>query len=191
MSGSGEHGYECLVSTCRATLFATGSDRRRSFSCDSTCHEGLPKDGIIVGPQKRRGHFAASQTIAFLKAKENLTDHQAQERAHIGVCLPLLEEAWKLKETLSDWYATATAETAAEQLDRWIEEVQDQCVCPLKTAPDRFPTMEARNLGFFDVSHFQWLCGREKQSDQDDDETKLWLQKSSASALAILAGNLR
>jgi hypothetical protein len=34
----------------------------------------------------------------FLTAKEDLTKEQEQERSTIGVALPLLEAAWKLKE---------------------------------------------------------------------------------------------
>src|ERR1700674_2750744 len=36
----------------------------------------------------------------FLRAKEDLTEEQTQERAHIGEQLPALEVAWQLKEEL-------------------------------------------------------------------------------------------
>jgi transposase len=60
----------------------------------------------------------------FLKAKEDLTEEQVKERISIGEQLPLLEVAWQLKEALRTWYATATADTAAQELDAWIERVQ-------------------------------------------------------------------
>ena len=60
----------------------------------------------------------------FLKAHEDLTEEQSKERAHLGEQLPLLEIAWQLKEELRTWYATATTDTAAADLDNWIEKVQ-------------------------------------------------------------------
>ena len=87
----------------------------------------------------------------FLKAKENLSDQQGQERAHIGSRLPLLEEAWKLKEALCDWYATATAETAVEQLDQWIKKVQESTCEPLKTTLTAFRRWRQEILAFLPI----------------------------------------
>ena len=53
----------------------------------------------------------------FLKAKEDLTQEEIQERERIGTRLPDLEKAWQLKEALRTWYATATMADAAGQLD--------------------------------------------------------------------------
>jgi hypothetical protein len=49
------------------------------------------KEGMIL--LHRKQHL-------FLRAKEDLREDQAQERAMIGARLPELEEAWQLKEAL-------------------------------------------------------------------------------------------
>jgi transposase len=60
----------------------------------------------------------------FLRAQETLSQEQQAERARIGSHLPQLETAWQLKEGLRRWYATATAATAAQLLDGWVEKVR-------------------------------------------------------------------
>ncbi len=60
----------------------------------------------------------------FLLAQETLRPEQQAERARIGSHLPPLETAWQLKEALRRWYATATAATAAQLLDEWVEKVR-------------------------------------------------------------------
>ncbi|GAC1404238.1 MAG: hypothetical protein NVSMB49_22550 [Ktedonobacteraceae bacterium] len=85
----------------------------------------------------------------FLTAKEDLTEEQMQERCTIGAVLPLLEEAWTLKEALRTWYATATATTAADGLDAWIEQVQTSGFEHLRKALSAFVNWRQEILAFF------------------------------------------
>ena len=91
----------------------------------------------------------------FLRAQEDLTQEQAQERACIGEQLPLLEMAWLLKEELRAWYATATLTTAAKKLDAWIEKVQLQGPDPLRKTLSAFNNWRQEILAFF---QFLPLC---------------------------------
>ena len=85
----------------------------------------------------------------FLRAKEDLTAEQAQERTRIGEHLPLMEMAWLLKEELRAWYATATVTTAATDLDAWIEKVQRQGPDPLRKTLSAFKNWRQEILAFF------------------------------------------
>lgn len=85
----------------------------------------------------------------FLAAKEDLTEEQAEDRSKIGAALPLLEAAWKLKEALRTWYATATAATAAQGLDAWIEQVQQSGFEHLRKALSAFKNWRQEILAFF------------------------------------------
>lgn len=85
----------------------------------------------------------------FLKAQEDLTEEQAQERRKIGGELPLLEAAWQLKEALRTWYATSTAETAAAGLDAWIAQVQASGFDPLRKTLSAFVKWRQEILAFF------------------------------------------
>ena len=85
----------------------------------------------------------------FLRAKEELTQEQAQERTRIGEQLPVLEMAWLLKEELRTWYATATIATAAKVLDAWIEKVQRQGPDPLRKTLSAFKNWRHEILAFF------------------------------------------
>jgi transposase len=85
----------------------------------------------------------------FLKAKEDLSEHQSQERASIGQQLPLLEVAWQLKEELRTWYATATVTTAAKELDAWIERVQTLLPEQLRKTLSAFKNWRQEILAFF------------------------------------------
>ncbi|MFL5666099.1 MAG: ISL3 family transposase [Ktedonobacteraceae bacterium] len=91
----------------------------------------------------------------FLRAKEDLTEEQAQERTRIGEHLPVLEMAWGLKEELRGWYATATMTTAAKDLDTWIEKVQLQGPDPLRKTLSAFKNWRQEILAFF---HFLPTC---------------------------------
>lgn len=53
----------------------------------------------------------------FLRAKEDLSTEEEQERAQLGQQLPVLEQTWRLKEGLCDWYAIAIKDTVVDQLD--------------------------------------------------------------------------
>jgi transposase len=85
----------------------------------------------------------------FLKAKEELTDEQAQDRGTIGEALPLLEAAWQLKEGLRTWYATSTVATAAEGLDAWMEQVQTSGFDHLRKTLSAFVKWRQEILAFF------------------------------------------
>jgi transposase len=85
----------------------------------------------------------------FLLAQEELTEEQAQERGKLAEALPLLEAAWQLKEALRTWYATASAATAAEGLDQWIEQVQHSEFDPLRKCLSAFVTWRQEILAFF------------------------------------------
>jgi len=86
----------------------------------------------------------------FLRAKEDLTEEQAEDRSTIGAALPLLEAAWQLKEALRTWYATSTAATAAQGLDAWIEQVQQSGSEHLRKALSAFRNWRQEILAFFD-----------------------------------------
>lgn len=98
------------------------------------------KEGMIL--LHRKQHL-------FLRAQEDLTEEQAQERTMIGTRLPQLEEAWQLKEALRCWYAHATTETAAAELDRWIQQVQESGFAPLHKALSAFVKWRKEILAFF------------------------------------------
>jgi transposase len=85
----------------------------------------------------------------FLKAKENLTQEETQEREKIGTRLPDLEKAWQLKEALRTWYATATMADAAGQLDAWIKQVQQEGPTALREALSPFKNWRQEILAFF------------------------------------------
>lgn len=85
----------------------------------------------------------------FLKAQENLTAEQEQERTRIASHLPALEAAWKLKEALRTWYATATWETAEAELDAWITRVREQGSEPMRKALSAFINWKQEILAFF------------------------------------------
>lgn len=85
----------------------------------------------------------------FLRANEDLTPEEAQARQEIGEQLPLLEGAWQLKEALRAWYATATAATAAQELDAWIEKVRTFGPEPLRKTLSAFTNWRQEILAFF------------------------------------------
>lgn len=85
----------------------------------------------------------------FLMAQEDLTEEQTQERLLIGEVLPDLQAAWHLKEALRTWYATATAATAAVELDRWIEQVQTRGFEHLRKVLSAFVNWRQEILAFF------------------------------------------
>jgi len=80
----------------------------------------------------------------FLRAKEDLSTDQMQERTTIGTALPLLEAAWDLKEALRTWYATA-----ADGLDAWIKQVQSSGFDHLRKALSAFVNWRQEILAFF------------------------------------------
>src|SRR5256884_3687367 len=87
------------------------------------------KKGMVVLHRKQ---------YLFLKAKEDLTQDETQERERIGTRLPDLEKAWQLKEALRMWYATATVADAAGQFDVWGKQVQQEGPAVLREAISPF-----------------------------------------------------
>lgn len=85
----------------------------------------------------------------FLRAHEDVPPEQQDERLRIGSRLPLLETAWQLKEALRTWYATATAATAADELDIWIARVKKQGPEPMCKALSAFVNWRHEILAFF------------------------------------------
>jgi len=85
----------------------------------------------------------------FLRAKEDLTAEETQERERIGGRLPALEQAWQLKEALRSWYATATVADAADLLDAWIKQVQVKGPEALREALSPFKKWRQEILAFF------------------------------------------
>lgn len=85
----------------------------------------------------------------FLRAHETLTQDQQKERARIASHLPDLERAWQLKEALRTWYATATRETAEQQLDAWMTQVQEQGPDSMRQALSAFTKWKQEILAFF------------------------------------------
>jgi transposase len=98
------------------------------------------KEGMILLHKKQH---------LFLRAKEDLSEEEAQERRKIGHRLPMLEAAWLLKEELRGWYATATVETAAEGLETWMQHVQTSPFDHLKKALSAFVKWRKEILAFF------------------------------------------
>lgn len=98
------------------------------------------KEGIILLHRKQ---------YLFLRAKEDLTQEEAQEREKIGTRLPDLEKAWQLKEALRTWYATATVADAAGQLDAWIKQVQQEGPLALRESLSPFKNWRQEILAFF------------------------------------------
>lgn len=80
----------------------------------------------------------------FLRAKEELTEEQAQDRCKIADALPSLEAAWQLKEALRRWYATVAA-----GLDAWIEQVQQSDFDHLRKTLSAFIKWRQEILAFF------------------------------------------
>jgi transposase len=98
------------------------------------------KEGIVL--LYRKQHL-------FLRAKEDLTEEETREREKIGARLPHLEKAWQLKEALRTWYATATVADAAQQLDAWIKQVQQEGPIALREALSPFKNWRQEILAFF------------------------------------------
>lgn len=85
----------------------------------------------------------------FLKAKEDLTLEQMQERQQIADQLPDLGRSWELKEALRSWYAKATEATAEAELDAWITQVQQDGPPALRKTLSAFRNWRKEILAFF------------------------------------------
>jgi transposase len=85
----------------------------------------------------------------FLRAKEDLTHEEEQDRQKIAEKIPQLGQAWRLKESLRAWYAKATVETARVELDQWITQVKASGLDPLCKTLSAFKNWKDEILAFF------------------------------------------
>ena len=108
------------------------------------------RKGVSSWAHKREGMVLLhGKQHLFLRAKEDLTEKETQEREKIGARLPALEKAWELKEALRTWYATATVVDAAQKLDAWIKHVQEEGPDVLREALSPFKNWRKEILAFF------------------------------------------
>lgn len=90
------------------------------------------------------------QVHLFLRNQEDLTASEEQSRASLAQAFPEINGAWQLKEDLRTWYATASAQTAAAQLDEWIAHVKRDGPAELRKALSAFRDWRHEILAFFD-----------------------------------------
>jgi transposase len=90
------------------------------------------------------------QLHLFVRNREDLSDEEEQTRAHLAQAFPEIAVAWQLKEDLRSWYATASAQTAASQLDEWIAHVKREGPAELRKALSAFRDWRQEILAFFD-----------------------------------------
>lgn len=90
------------------------------------------------------------QMHLFLRNQEDLSVEEEQSRASLAQAFPEIAAAWHLKEDLRTWYATASAKTAAAQLDAWITHVKQAGPAELRTALSAFRDWRSEILAFFD-----------------------------------------
>jgi transposase len=92
----------------------------------------------------------AGQHHLFLRNQEDLSAEDEQSRAILAAAFPEIERAWQLKEALRTWYATAEAETAAADLDRWIAAGKRCGPKEVRKALSAFRNWRQEILAFFD-----------------------------------------
>ena len=109
--------------------------------------------------KKVLGRFAKSaegkqalegQGHLFCRNQEDLSAEDEQSRASLAEAFPEIAVAWQLKEDLRTWYATASAKTAATQLDAWIAHVRREGPAELRKALSAFRDWRCEILAFFD-----------------------------------------
>lgn len=115
-------------------------------------HEGLAVNKVIGRwAKKAEGKQAkAGQRHLFLRNQEDLSAEEEQTRATLAQAFPEIAVAWHLKEALRTWYATASAATAAAELDGWIAHVKGDGPAELRTALSAFRDWRQEMLAFFD-----------------------------------------
>lgn len=86
----------------------------------------------------------------FCRNQEDLSAEEEQSRASLAEAFPEIAVAWQLKEDLRTWYATASAKTAATQLDAWIMHVRREGPAELRKALSAFRDWRGEILAFFD-----------------------------------------
>jgi transposase len=85
----------------------------------------------------------------FLRAKEDLSEQEEQQRTALALAFPELAHAWRLKEALRTWYATTIPTNAALELDAWIATVEREGPAELRTALSAFRNWRQEILAFF------------------------------------------
>ena len=98
-----------------------------------------------AGKQALEGH-----SQLFLRNREDLSTQEEHTRASLAEAFPEIRQAWQLKEDLRTWYATASATTAAAQLDAWIARVKQEGPASLRKALSAFRDWRQEILAFFD-----------------------------------------
>jgi transposase len=89
------------------------------------------------------------QRHLFLRAGEDLDPEEEETRAQLAEGFPDLAAAWRHKEALRRWYATAGRADAAAGLDAWIAAVQQAGPAELVQALSAFRTWRDEILNFF------------------------------------------
>lgn len=90
------------------------------------------------------------QSHLFLCNREDLSAEEEQARSSLATAFPEIGAAWRLKEALRTWYATASAATAAAQLDVWIAQVKCEGPAHLRKTLSAFRDWREEILAFFD-----------------------------------------
>lgn len=85
----------------------------------------------------------------FFRNREDLSGDEEQSRATLAQAFPELGTAWQRKEDLRTWYATASGQTAAAQLDEWIARVSREGPAELRQSLSAFRDWRAEILAFF------------------------------------------
>src|SRR5207245_2013753 len=100
--------------------------------------------------QAQGQHALDGQFDLFLRNQQDLTAEEEQTRATLAQAFPEIAVAWQLKEALRTWYATATAATAASELDAWVATVKRDGPAELRKALSAFRDWRREILAFFD-----------------------------------------
>ena len=117
----------------------------------------------------------------FVRRAEALEPDEEQARATLAAAFPDLAAAWQAKEDLRAWYASATAQTAADGLDAWVATVTQ--AGPDESAPhaERLYDLAQRDSGLLRLltpAPEQRLCRGQEQPDQGAHASGLWLSQS-------------
>jgi len=86
--------------------------------------------------------------------------------------------AWQRKEALRTWYATTSAAPSARDLDVWIASVTREGPAEMRKALSAFRNWRQEILACIDASFDaleEWLCGKQEQSHQSLDASRLRL----------------
>ena len=83
------------------------------------------------------------------KREENLTPEEEAARAQVADMFPDLAAAWRHKEALRRWYATARSLNAAAGLDDWMAGVRQEGPAELVQTLSAFRTWRTEILAFF------------------------------------------